>query len=161
MNSRLMAFLMLIVAIAAGCLVNYLGDRLVNYIAPAPGVRLELYYGVATFNPYWVLALFVPPLIAGFVVSMVYGLGGKVICYFVPMIVRGISYYQMAGYETLPDGVTVQPFLYWILIVIVAVEAAAFGGVFGEILIKKTYGRRPRHMLYKQSVDSSPSSIEK
>jgi len=160
MNKRVLTILMGIVAIAAGVLVNYLGDRLINYIAPPPGVRLELFWGVATFSPYWVLALFVPPLIAGFVVSMVFGLGGKVICYFVPIIVRGFSYYQMMGHEGLPDGVTLLPFGYWILILIVAIEAAAFGGVFGEILMKKTYGRRPRHLLYKKASANSSSSSE-
>ena len=161
MNNRLMTAFMVIVAISAGVLVNYLGDRFINYIAPPPGVRLELFYGVATFSPYWVLDLFVPPLIAGFVVSMVYGLGGKLICYFVPIIVRGFSYIQMMGYEGMPDGVFVLPFWYWILILIVAIEAAAFGGVFGEIMIKKTYGRRPKHLLHKQSVDSTPANPEK
>ena len=160
MNKRVLTIIMGIVAIAAGVLVNYLGDRLINYIAPPPGVRLELFWGVATFSPYWVLALFVPPLIAGFVVSMIYGLGGKLICYFVPIIVRGYSYYQMMEHDGLPEGVTLLPFGYWILILIVAIEAAAFGGVFGEILIKKTYGRRPQHLLYKKASANRPSSSE-
>jgi len=161
MNRRLMAILMGIVAIAAGVLINYFCDRLINYIAPPPGIRLELFWGVATFSPYWVLTLFVPPLIAGFVVSMIYGLGGKLICYFVPIIVRGYSYYQMMGQEqSLPDGVTLLPFGYWILVLIVAIEAAAIGGVFGEILIKKTYGRRPQHLLYKNAVNNSSSNSE-
>jgi hypothetical protein len=29
------------------------------------------------------------------------------------------------------------------------VESAAFGGVIGEILVKRTYGRIPRHLLYR------------
>ncbi len=160
MNRRLMAVLMGIVAIAVGVLINYFGDRLINYIAPPPGIRLELFWGVATFSPYWVLTLFIPPLIAGFVVSMIYGLGGKLICYFVPIIVRGFSYYQMMGQESLPDGVTLLPFGYWILVLIVAIEAAAIGGVFGEILMKKTYGRRPHHLLYKKAAANISSSPE-
>jgi len=161
MSNRLMAVLMAVVAISAGALVNYLGDQLLNYLAPFPGMRLELFFGVATFSPYWVLGLFVPPLVAGFVVSMIYGLGGKVICYFAPIVVRGISYIQVMNYESLPDGVSLLPFWYWILVLIVAIEAAAFGGVFGEILIKKTYGRRPKHTLYKRSLDSNSSRSDK
>ncbi len=160
MNRRIMAVLMAIVAISAGVLINYFGDRLINYIAPPPGIRLELFWGVSTFSPYWVLTLFLPPLAAGFVVSMIYGLGGKLICYFVPIIVRGFSYFQMMGHEGLPAGVTLLPFGYWILILIVAIEAAAIGGVFGEILIKKTYGRRPRHLLYKKVDDNNSPHLE-
>ncbi len=160
MNRRLLAILMGIVAISVGVLINYFGDRLINYVAPPPGIRLELFWGVSTFSPYWVLALFVPPLIAGFVVSMIYGLGGKLICYFVPIIVRGFSYYQMMGQDDLPDGVTLLPFGYWVLVLIVAIEAAAIGGVFGEILMKKTYGRRPRHLLYKNAADNNSPNPE-
>lgn len=148
MNNRAMALLMGCLAIAAGALVNYAGDRLL-------GIRLELFWGVSTFSPLWVVDLFVVPFIAGFVVSMVYGLGGKLLCYFAPIIVRGISYIQMYNYPNLPEGVVVLPLGYWVLVLIVAIEAAAFGGVFGEIMVKKTYGRRPKHLLYKQSSDSS------
>ena len=147
-SSKFMPALMAIVAITAGALVNYAGDRLL-------GIRLELFWGVSTFSPLWSLDLFVVPFIAGMVVSMIYGLGGKLLCYFAPILVRGISYIQMANYEGLPDGVTLLPLGYWVLILIVAVEAAAFGGVFGEILIKKVYGRQPKHLLYKQSSGSS------
>lgn len=158
MSNRLKAFLMALVAIGAGVLVNYAGDRLIHHVSPAPGVRLELFWGVATFSPYWIVTLFIPPLIAGFVVSMVYGLGGKLLCYFVPIIVRGYSYIEMMNYEGLPDGVTLLPFWYWILVLIVAIEAAAIGGAFGEVMIKKTYGRRPKHLLYKQSAENQTSS---
>lgn len=160
MNRRAMTIFMVVVAITAGVAVNYLGDRFINYIAPPPGVRVELFWGVATFSPYWVIALTIPPLIAGFVVSMVYGLGGKLICYFVPIIVRGASYIQMMGHENLPDGVVLLPFGYWVLILIVAIEAAAIGGVFGEILMKKTYGRRPKHTLHKKHTNSDSSNLE-
>jgi len=136
------------VAIGVGALVNYAGDRLL-------GVRLELFWGVSTFSLIWAADLFIVPFIAGLSVSMVYGLGGKLLCYFSPIIVRGISYIQMSYFTDMPEGVVVLPFYYWILILIVAIEAAAIGGVFGEIMIKKTYGRRPKHLLYKKiSVNS-------
>lgn len=149
MNNKMMAFLMGFVAIAVGALINYAGDRLL-------GIRLELFWGVSTFSPLWVVDLFVVPFIAGFAVSMIFGLGGKLWCYFVPIIVRGISYIQMYNYPNLPEGVTLLPLGYWVLILIVAIEAAAFGGVFGEIMVKKIYGRRPKHLIYKQSSDNSP-----
>lgn len=154
MNNRLMAIFMGSLAIGAGVLVNYVGDKLL-------GIRLELFWGVGTFSPIWVLDLFLVPFIAGAAVSLVYGLGGKLLCYFVPIIVRGISYIQMMNYEGLPEGVTLLPFWYWILVLIVAIEAAAFGGAFGEIMVKKTYGRRPKHLLHKQTSGGSPTSSEK
>lgn len=144
-----MPVLMAFVAIGVGALINYAGDRLL-------GVRLELFWGVSTFSPWWSLDLFLVPFIAGMAVSLVYGLGGKLLCYFAPIIVRGISYIQMANYDNLPEGVVLLPLGYWVLILIVAVEAAAFGGVFGEIMVKKVYGRRPKYLLYKQSSSSSP-----
>ena len=64
------------------------------------------------------------------------------------------------GHEGLPDGVTLLPFGYWVLVLIVAIEAAAIGGVFGEILMKKTYGRRPQHLLYKNAAEKNTSSPE-
>ncbi len=142
MNERMMAVVMGVVAIGAGVLVNYLGDKML-------GIRLELFWGVSTFSLTWVVALFVVPFVAGFVVSMIYGLGGKLLCYFSPIIWRTYSYIETNGFENMPDGLTVLPFFYWILVLIVAIEAAAFGGVFGEVMFKKTYGRRPRHLLYK------------
>lgn len=149
-----MAWFMAFVAITAGALVNYGLERMI-------GVRLELFWGVSTFSPTWILTVFVLPFIAGFVVSMVYGLGGKLLCYFAPLIPRIISYIQMNNYSDMPEGVTVLPIYYWILIVILVVEAAAFGGVAGEIMMKKTYGRRPRHTLYKRKADKQqPSESE-
>ncbi len=160
MNNRVMTIVMGTVAITAGVIVNYFGDRLMNYLSPPPGVRLELFFGVSTFSPMWVLTLFLVPFVAGMVVSLVYGLGGKLICYFVPIIVRGYSYIEMMNHEGLPDGVGLLPFGYWILVLIVAIEAAAFGGVFGEIVIKRTYGRRPKHLIYKQPSKNGPSDPE-
>jgi len=61
MSERWMAIIMGTVAIAAGVLVNYVGDRLL-------GVRLELFFGVQTFSPMWVVDLFLAPFIAGLVV---------------------------------------------------------------------------------------------
>ena len=151
-NDRIMTPIMVVVAIGAGALVNYLGDRLLN-------VRLELFWGVNTFSVWWVLDLFLVPFIAGLTVSLIYGLGGKLLCYFAPIVTRVISYVEIHYYADLPDGVFILPIYYWVMVLIVAIEAAAFGGVFGEVLIKRTYGRRPRHLVYKSSADNkSPNT---
>lgn len=134
-------------AILAGAIVNLAGDLLL-------GVRLELFLGVSTFSPIWVVDLFVVPFVAGFVVSMIYGLGGKLLCYFSPLIVRAWGYYEATVNPVIlaqaGEGVTVLPLEYWALILVLAIEAAAFGGVFGEVMVKKTYGRLPRYMIYKE-----------
>jgi hypothetical protein len=130
------------VALLAGCLVNYAGDRLL-------GVHPELWWGLGTFNLAWMLDIFLVPLIAGVVVAVIFGLGGKWLCYFPPLIVRIINYFSLYFADALPPGAQMLTFPLWILIVILVVEAAAFGGVIGEILIKRTYGRIPRHLLYR------------
>lgn len=143
MNQRVLNVVMICVSIGAGALVNYLGDRLL-------GVRLEYFMGPYTFSAAWILDLFLVPVFAGLTVSLIYGLGGKLWCYFSPLIVRVVSYLDAVYGSGVPDGVMLLPVPYWILLVIVAIEAAAIGGVFGEIVAKKTYGRRPRHLVYKK-----------
>jgi hypothetical protein len=129
-----MGILMGTIAVLAGAGVVMLGDYLL-------GVNLEIFFGIGTFSPIWVLDLFVVPFIAGIVVSMIYGLGGKILAHFSPLIVRGISYIQLSGAETLPDGVSLLPLGYWTLVIIVAIEFSALGGIVGDIIIKRTYGR--------------------
>jgi hypothetical protein len=41
-----------IFALLVGCLVNYIGDKVI-------GVRLELFWGLGTFNFLWFLQLFI------------------------------------------------------------------------------------------------------
>lgn len=143
MNARYLPFVYGAIAILGGVVVNVVGDRIT-------GVRLEHFWGISTFSLMWILDLFLVPFIAGFAVAFIYGLGGKLLCYFVPLLVRGASYLEMVYISGTPEGAIGLPIYYWILIVIVAIESAAFGGVAGEILVKRTYGRRPRHMVYKQ-----------
>lgn len=121
-------------AIMVGCLVNYVGDRLL-------GVRIELFWGLQTFNFLWFLQLFILPVFAGMVVSFVFGLGGKWLCYFPPLIVRFIAYYETQYIIGVPDGASLMPMAWWGFFVIIAVECAIIGGVAGEILIKRIYGR--------------------
>ena len=124
-------------AIMVGCLVNYIGDRLL-------GVRLELVpinNPLAIFNVLWAIQIFIIPTIVGLATASVFGLGGKWLCYFPPAIVRTIAYMESYYLVELPEGMTLMPFGWWIFFVILAVECAAIGGVFGEAMIKRIYGR--------------------
>lgn len=130
------------IAVSAGCLVIYLGERFLN-------VSLGVFYGINTFNPIWVINLIVVPLLAGLVVSFIYGLGGKMLAHIPPIPIQVYHYMQLDS-QTLPEGVSLLPIGYWILILIVCVEAAAAGGFIGEVIIKRTYGRRPKHLVHKR-----------
>ena len=124
-------------AILAGCLVNYAGDRLL-------GVRLEwvpLNDPLAIFNPLWAVQIFIIPIFVGLATTAVFGLGGKWLCYFPPAIVRTIAYMESEYLLELPAGMSLMPFGWWLFFVILAVECAAIGGVFGEAMIKRIYGR--------------------
>ena len=134
-----------------GCLVNYAGDRLIGYrIELVPMANpLEIFY-----NPLFFLELFVWPVVVGMSVAMVFGLGGKWLCYFPPFIVRSIAYIEMNYLVQIPEGYTIMPVGWWIFFVILAVECAALGGVFGEVIVKRTYGRTPpeeAHKIYLKS----------
>lgn len=137
------------VAVLVGAGIVYLGDKLT-------GVTLEIFYGVGTFTPLWVINLFLVPFIAGIVVSLIYGLGGKMLAHLSPVIIRVISYIELHGAVHLPDGGILLPIAYWLLVVVVAAEFAAFGGVVGEILVKKTYGRTAKHLLHKKYQKNYP-----
>ena len=124
-------------AIMVGCLVNYVGDRLL-------GVRLEwvpLNDPLAIFNALWAIQIFIIPLFVGLATTAVFGLGGKWLCYFPPMIVRTLAYVESDYLLELPAGMSLMPFGWWLFFVILAVECAAIGGVFGEAMIKRIYGR--------------------
>lgn len=143
------------IAVLVGAAVNLVGDRLM-------GVSLELFYGVQTFSPLWIVTLFFVPFIAGIVVSLIYGLGGKILAYFAPIVVRVPEYMMLYDdRNSLPDGVTLLPIGYWILIVIIAVEAAAIGGVIGEIVNKKVYGRSDKSKFHKRYQKKENSTSEK
>lgn len=126
-------------AIFAGCLINILGDKLL-------GIQLELYWGLQTFNGIWFADVFVIPLIAGLAVSAIFGIGGKWLCYFPPLIVRAFSYYSIANISGIPEGASLMPMGWWGFFVILTIESAAIGGFVGEIMIKKTYGRKQIHL---------------
>lgn len=132
----------MLLALTAGGLVIFVGERVLN-------VSLGVFYGIGTFNPVWALNLILVPIIAGLAVSFIYGLGGKMLAHFAPIPVQVYQYMDLSN-QVLPEGVSVLPIGYWILILIVCVEAAAVGGFIGEVIIKRTYGRRPKHLVHKR-----------
>jgi len=132
-----------VTALVVGSLLIYAGDHLL-------GVRIELFWGLKTFNLLWFLDVFIVPLIAGLAVGMIFGLGGKWMCYFPPLIVRFYGYFETMKIVGIPDGAALMPMGWWGFFVILAVESAAIGGVMGEILIKRTYGRKPIHLEYQE-----------
>jgi hypothetical protein len=146
-------FLKGIVALIMGCVLYYLGDRLL-------GAQLELWRGLKTFSMAWAADVFVLPFFIGLMVSAIFGFGGKWLSMFPPLIVRLISYYQILYLTGVPEGATLLPMGFWVFIVILTVEASQMGGILGEVLMKGTYGRSPRHKIYKDKTSASQSDQE-
>lgn len=129
-------------ALLIACLLNRWGDQ-------ALGVTVELYRGIQGFDGLWLVDVFLLPFAIGFLVTMIYGVGGRWLSYFPPLIVRAISYYEIAFITGAPDGTSLVPIGWWGFFVILAIESSAFGGIIGEVVIKSIYGRSPRHKVYK------------
>ncbi|MBI3901489.1 MAG: hypothetical protein HY306_00865 [Nitrosomonadales bacterium] len=142
-----------LVALIAACVLNRLGDRML-------GVTVELYRGIQGFGGLWIVDVFVLPFFVGLLVTAIYGFGGKWLSYFPPLIVRAISYYEIAYITGTPAGASLAPIGWWGFFVILAVEASAFGGIMGEIMMKSVYGRSPRHKIYKERSGKDGSDIE-
>ncbi len=143
-----------LVAVFAGALVFYVGKALT-------GVDLELYFGLLhTFRPMWIVTIIVVPFVAGMVVSAIYGLGGKMLANFSPLIILIPEYIASYDMRFLTEGVSVLPIGYWILVVIVCVEACAGGGIVGEYVIKKTYGRSAKSDIHiRYQVDAADKEV--
>ncbi len=131
MNNRLLRGL---VALMIGMSLNHFGDRLL-------GVKIELFAGLSTFSFAWILDVFFVPFLAGIIVSWIYGMGGKWLCYFPPLIVRSLSYAEILYVTGTPHGSNLNPMGWWGLYVILAMESAGIGGIVGEVMIKNVYGR--------------------
>jgi hypothetical protein len=127
-------------ALMIGSAVNYFGDHLL-------GFKIELWTGLSYFGGMLLLDVFVVPFISGLAVAWVFGHGGKWLCYFPPMIVRAIAYAQLAILGPIPPGTSELNFIFWCFFVILAIEAAAFGGILGEVFIKRIYSRSPAARL--------------
>jgi len=115
---------------------NHFADRIL-------GVKIEAFSGgIGYFSPFWVLDMFLVPFLTGMLVSLIYGFGGKWLSYIPPLIVRTVSYFGIANHLTsIAPGSSLMPLGWWGFYVILAIEAAAVGGVIGEVMIKRTYGR--------------------
>jgi len=136
-------------ALLVGSLVNYLGDWLI-------GIRVELFYGLETFNLRWFLQIFIWPIVVGISVSCVYGLGGKWISLLPPLIVRFIAYFETQYLLGVPDGSALMPMGWWAFFVILAMETAMIGGVIGEIAIKRIYGRSQKPLPTAEELRNMP-----
>src|SRR5271169_4311826 len=123
-------------AVLLGSAFNHFADRIL-------GVQIEAFSGgIGYFSPSWVLDLFLVPFIAGVLVSLIYGFGGKWLSYLPSLIVRSLSYFAIANHLTaMAPGSSLMPLGWWGFYLILAIEAAAIGGVIGEVVIKRTYGR--------------------
>ena len=124
-------------ALLIGMALNHFGDRLL-------GVRIELFSGLSTFSFAWLLDVFFVPFLVGLVVSRIFGMGGKWLCYFPPLIVRSLSYAEILYVSVTPHGSNLNPIGWWGLYVILAMESAGIGGIVGEVIIKNIYGRSPK-----------------
>ena len=133
-----------------GSAVNYFGDRLL-------GVQMELWQGFSglTSAVLWI-DVFIVPFIAGIVVAWVFGQGGKWLCYFPPFIVRCVSYAHLRYLGEIPAGTTLIPLGWWGFFVILAIEGAAFGGIMGEVFVKKIYKRSAQAKLASSAQQRRP-----
>jgi hypothetical protein len=147
MNQR---FLTGLFALMTGILVNYFGDRLL-------GVKMELFSGLSTFSFAWMLDVFLLPLLVGLLMAWIFGMGAKWLCYFPPLIVRCLSYAQILYVTGVPHGSILNPMGWWGLYVILAMESAGIGGILGEVMIKKVYGRTNMGI----SVENEPALLKK
>ena len=128
-----------LVALLIGMSLNHFGDRLL-------GVKIELFSGLSTFSFAWTLDVFFVPFLVGLVVSWIFGMGGKWLCYFPPLIVRSLSYAEILYVSGTPHGSNLNPLGWWGLFVILAMESAGIGGIIGEVMIKKVYGRSNKNI---------------
>jgi len=124
-------------ALLIGMALNHFGDRLL-------GVRIELFSGLSTFSFAWLLDVFFVPFVVGLAVSRIFGMGGKWLCYFPPLIVRSLSYAEILYVSGTPHGSNLNPVGWWALYVILAMESAGIGGIVGEVIVKNIYGRSPK-----------------
>ena len=143
-------------AIAVGVVVNALGNHWT-------GAHLEFFGGIRSFDYAWAITLFLVPFVAGIPVALLYGFGGKLLAMLPPLILGSYNYLQAYnGNVPVPDGYILLPFIYWVLVVVVAMELCAAGGLVGEVIVKRTYGRSPKnqaHLVHKRRRDPEEDEV--
>ena len=146
-------YLMGILALFIGCVVNYFGDRLL-------GVQIELFRGLQGFGGAWFADMFILPFFVGAVVAALYGKGGKWLCYFPPLFVRLFSYYEISHMNSIPVNTSLIPMGWWGFFVLLVVESAALGGLAYEFLIKNKFGKNPNSSKNKDSISNNESDVK-
>lgn len=101
-------------------------------------VHIELFSGMSGFNARWILAMSLVPFLAGIVIGIVYGFGGKYLAHFPPALTM-LWVYQHTPLYGLPEGTYLIPWGLWIVFVILQMEFCAIGGLVGEIIIRRHY----------------------
>jgi len=133
-------------AVLLATVFNHFCDRIL-------GVKIEAFTGgLGYFSPSWVLDMFLVPFLAGMMVAAIFGFRGKWLSYIPPLIVRSVSYFGFAYHLVpLPSGTTLMPVGWWGFYLILTLEAAAIGGVIGEVVVKRTYGRSTSKKTVEQA----------
>ena len=133
-----------IAAFMVGSAINYFGDRTL-------GVTMEVYRDLLTaFSGAWVVDIFLVPFVAGIGVSVIFGRGSWWLCYFPPLFVRCVSYFQISQLTGPPEGFRLIPMGWWGFFVILAMEACTFGGFLGEVVLRRVYHRSEREKAREQ-----------
>ena len=142
-----------VVAVVVGTALNFFGDGLL-------GVNIETFKGIATFNFLWMLDVFVVPFFVGWAVAKIFGRkGGKWLACLPPLFVRCLTYGYMYLF-VFNDGTDFFFHLniyYWGLCVILAVEAANFGGILAEVMVG-AYSRKWQQTRKRSDAETLPES---
>lgn len=144
-------------ALILAAVSNHFADRIL-------GVKIEVFPGnvLQYFSPLLVVDLFLVPFLGGVLVSVIYGFGGKWLACFPPLIVRMLSYIEISHITgALPPGAALIPLGWWGFFVILAMESGMLGGVIGEVMIKRTYGRTGRTRARGKAVAKQAGSIQR
>jgi len=130
------------VAVIMAVVFNHFADRLL-------GAHIEIFTGIEYFSPFWVTAMFLVPFIDGLITSSIYGFGGKWLALLPPVIVRCISYFEILNFSGVAKGAHLLPLGWWVLFVFLVMQSSLLGGIVGEVLNKRAYGRSSKHLVHK------------
>ncbi len=133
-----------LIGLGVASAINHFGDRLL-------GVTIEVFTNALDYFSFrWMLDVFLVPLVANFFLALIFGKGSKWLCYATPLIVRGISYFNVAEITGVPEYGHLIPLGWWGFFIILAMETGMVGAVLGEAMIKRYYGRKTVEMVYQE-----------